>query len=279
MSTNGGMAGGDDEVYDEGAGGLEAAGDEQDTGGEETAPSWMEGLDDESRSYVEGKGWKDVGSLIRSAREAEAGMHQSRQAAEAYERQLAQLAQQGPPQQGYGSEPQNPWAQLDTLTANVAAAIDEGKAELGEGIAFLMQSQREALMSEFEQRMEAQQRQLVEQNINPLFNNQWETHWRSEAQQMRSEFGDDYDAIKQDAAKILNDQIAQDENFRFNPQAMRLSFAEAFRRREMAARRSRQAQTLQNGARGPGGRAVDPAKAILDGIDAVAPAGMNGGLV
>lgn len=278
MSTNGGMAGGDDEVYDEGAGGLEAGDDEQDTGGEESAPSWMEGLDDESRSYVEGKGWKDVGSLIRSAREAETGMHQSRQAAEAYERQLAQLAQQAP-QQGYGSEPQNPWAQADQLISNALSAVDSGDVEPGQGLAYALSVQREAMQAEMRAALEAQQQQLVEQNINPLFNNQWETHWRSEAQQMRSEFGEDYDAIKQDAAKILNDQIAQDENFRFNPQAMRLSFAEAFRRREMAARRSRQAQTLQNGARGPGGRAVDPAKAILDGIDAVAPAGMNGGLV
>lgn len=275
MSTNGGMAAGDEEVFDEG-GAAEAP---EAGSGEETAPSWLEGLDDETRSYVEGKGWKDVGSLIRSAREAEAGMHQSRQAAEAYERQLAQLAQQAPPQQGYGSEPQNPWAMVDQQSAAIAQAIDSGEIEPGQGLAYAMNLQREALMAEFEQRLQAQQQQLVEQNISPLFNQQWEGHHRSQAQRMRDELGEDYDKLKFEADKILRHQMEIDDNFRYNPEAIPLSFAEAFRRREMAARRSSQAQTLQNGARGPGGRSVDPAKAILDGIDAVAPAGMNGGLI
>lgn len=211
---------------------------------------WREGLDPETRSLVEAKGFRDPADLVRWGREAEATMHRERQRAEQVEQQMLQSQQ-----------PQQPDGAPQYTEADVFAAMESGEIGAREAAAYMAQltEYRESrLLSQMDERLSRYDTERVQ----PLGQVQAAEMLRGEIASVQAQVGPE--EVQRYGRRAV--EIARERQMPFTD-AFKMVRGEAEMQRAMEARRSQYAETMNGGGRGPAQQAgPDPIEKLTEEI-------------
>lgn len=257
---------------------LGAGGD----GEEESGGEWYDDLPDELREKVIAKGYRSIEDLARGYVGAESQLGSFSSEIGELRDAVANLASsRGGDEPRHSGEPQNPIPTMSQVAAwgeGIAKDIDEGRMDVGEGIAKLVgamagvsEAREQYLMDKFEERMA--------ERTAPLEQDSFRTQVGREINDIKRTIGEEaYREYEPQVKQLLQTWELQQPGFVTNARAIRAAFGEVAFLSQGQQRRERGSRVLDRSARSGSKRGPSKAQQIVDEMDALNPSGLGGGL-
>lgn len=275
-------------IFDPTIGAEEAEGDGDEYEDEDGDGHWADQMDvdDDTREFL--SKWDSPEQALRAARERDLQAGRQSEEVGSTRQEIAELRAQvqaltqAPQRQEAQSEGQSLAQQFPAYKREVMAAMADGRLDEQEGIDLLLDAQQK-VHEEYTDKRVSELIDRVESDYGSRLEtaevDRWENQQRTATRAVRQEYGDDlFRELAPDAQKILRERVEANPGLTNDQKAIKAAFDSAFASKQLRERRMRAADVANGGAGGGRGPArIDPAKAIVDEIDALGGGLGNGG--